>query len=180
MTDPALQANQDAAVERMIASHNAEMASYNEHDPGSLCHGRPDLAAEYRARAEASFKEILAKHGITPPVPKTVEQIAEERFEAGWLESPIPPNQQAMLEEQITAENELSPAQRAERVAALKAEFGDEGYAELVQQALAGWRPNEVMPLGVASNKFALLNVAALGRYMQAYGRARSAAGFKA
>jgi hypothetical protein len=168
MSEPDLaaivQANTDASVQRMFDGHRANLATLNVDDPASLVYKRPDLAAQYRERFEADFRDILNRHGITAPAAPTAEQVREERFEAGWLDSPIPPNQWAMIEEQIVTDNELSPAQRAERVAALKAEFGDEGYAELVQQALAGWQPGQTMPLGVASNKFALLNVAALER----------------
>jgi hypothetical protein len=163
---------------RARADVDKQIASLSVDDPSSPVYKRVDLRDAAVARLEDGLRQTMIRFGVTPPPPKTAEEIAHEEFEANWSSEPISPYQTQLVSEQILADNKLSPEQRASRVAALVREFGQAEYDQLVKEAKAGWNPKEPFPPGVLSNKFALQNVAALGRRELAYARARKAAGY--
>jgi hypothetical protein len=161
-------------VARLTETHRRSLAAYNPDDPASPVYRRPDLAQQYRDRAEREFDAILTNAGITPPEPETPEQIAEQRFEAQW-NAPLPEGLARDIDQQLELEEALDPAARAEHVMALRKEFGNEGYEQLVAEARASLNPGEKMPDGALSNSFVLRNMAAYGRYIAAYERASTA-----
>jgi hypothetical protein len=164
----------DAAVARLTETHRAHLATYNPDDPSSPVFKRPDLAAQYRQRAEDHFRGLLINAGAEPPKPETPEQIAEQRFEAQW-NAPLPAGLAGDIDAQLELEEALDPAARAAHVMALRKEFGNEGYDRLVAEAKVSLNPGEKMPDGALSNSFVLRNMAAYGRYIAAYERAAAA-----
>src|SRR5262249_28163664 len=98
-TGPALDA---AGYESLRAQHDAGLRHFNHLDPTSPVYGRPDKAQEYRDRAELNFKNLLARHGIVAPQPKSPEQIASETLDADWRRG-LGTRQRELYDEQLKA-----------------------------------------------------------------------------
>jgi hypothetical protein len=164
----------DAAKARLWDSHRQHKATYNELDPASVAYGRPDIKAKAHERLDREFEEMLANAGITPPAAPTPQELADEAFEAQW-NAPLPAGLAGDIDAQLELEETLDPAARAAHVMALRKEFGNEGYDQLVAEARRSLNPGEKMPDGALSNSFVLRNMAAYGRYIAAYERASAA-----
>jgi hypothetical protein len=121
-------------------------------DPASATYRRPDLTAQYRERAEREFNALMANAGITPPMPPTPQQLADERFEAAWNMT-LPETLENTIDEQLELEEALHVSVRAEHVAALRKEYGNEEYERLVAQARASLNSGEKLPDAALSNK---------------------------
>jgi hypothetical protein len=175
MTDTSYVPQPDPAVfERLRATHDRSLTALNELDPQSPVYGRPDLAKQYRERAEQEFTEICAKYGVVAPPPKNPEEIREEKFNAGW-QGGLGERQQELIGQEIDRLEALDPAARAHQIAELRKELGDD-YDGLVADARAAY-PGQ-MPEAALASKFVLLNLQAVRRYENAHSRARTAAGF--
>jgi hypothetical protein len=163
---------------RLEKDHQRALADLNPDDKNSLVYGQPQRAAEAKQRLVDGFNKTLVRWGITPPAPKSEAELAHDRFEAEWASEGLSPHTQALVREQILAHNAMAPELRATHVAALKREFGDAEYDQLVKEARAGWDPKEMFQPGILSSKYALTLLATLGRRELAYSRARRAAGY--
>jgi hypothetical protein len=161
-------------VARLTETHRRSLAGYNENDPTSPVYRRPDLAQQYRDRAEQAFQAILTNAGITPPAAPTPQDLANEAFEAQWPMT-LPESLEKTIDEQLEAEAALDAATRAGRVMALRKEHGSEAYDRLVSEAKASLNLGEKLPEEALSNGFVLQNLAAMGRYLQARDRAAAA-----
>jgi hypothetical protein len=161
-------------VARLTETHRRSLAGYNPDDPSSPVYRRPDLAAQYRERAQTAFDAILANAGIRAPTPPSPAQVADERFEAQWPMT-LPESLEKTIDEQLEAEGALDASARAGHVMALVKEFGREAYDRMVAEAKASLNPGEKLPDAAVSNRFVLQNLAAMGRYLAARDRAAAA-----
>jgi hypothetical protein len=168
---PASPPTNDAAIERMFTAHQAHLASYNSDDRSSPVFGRPDLATEYKARAQADFDAICARHGIVPPAAPTPEQVAEQRLDAEMPRLDVSEDTANMIDG-VLGQYAETPHARPGRVAqAMKDVGGPEAYGALIAAAKAGLGP-DIEWLPEAEESLPVLRLlASYGRYHAEYAR---------
>lgn len=161
--------------ERLRDATDREIASYSAEDPASISFGKPEMTAQLRADAEDRLREICARRGIVAPLPKTAEQVREDKFEADWTAN-LGERQRAMIADELKRVEALDPAMLASQIVDLRKDLGDVEYEALVADARAGHAGP--LPDTALASKFVLQNLQAVGRYAAAHARARAAAGF--